>query len=195
MKMIGYARVSTVEQGVHGTSLEEQRRQLLDYGCDEVYQDIVSGATDAARRPGLMAAIGALPVFGGGVLVVVRLDRLARSTRAALSVADTLISYGHALHVCDIGRIDDTSTGRLMLTMLSAMAEFERALIIERTRAGKAAARLKPGFRDGRPPVYDENFRVQAVNLARDYGVSVAARRMGCSRGIIYVWLKQADIL
>ena len=139
---IGYARVSTEEQ-----NLDLQIEALKTTGCEEIFKDRgVSGA--AIERPGLAAAI--TKADKGDVLVVWRLDRLGRSLPHLIEVITGLRERGIGFHSLQ-EQIDTTSAGgRFYFHMLGALAEFERELISERTRAGMASAR-KRGKHIGRP--------------------------------------------
>ncbi len=144
---IGYARVSTDEQ-----DLALQREALSVAGCEVIFEDHGASGADAAR-PGLEEALA--KAEAGDVLVVWRLDRLGRSLGHLIEIIDDL---GHA----DIGfvslfeSLDGTSaSGRLMFHVFGALAEFERALISERTKAGMAAAR-RQGRHLGRPRLLSE---------------------------------------
>jgi DNA invertase Pin-like site-specific DNA recombinase len=175
MAIYGYARVST-----DGQSLAAQDAQLRAAGCVKVFAEKVSGAkTDRAE---LAKALKRLAP--GDVLVVTRLDRLARSTRDLLNTLATISEVGagfKSLH----DQWADTSTphGRLMLTVLGGLAEFERELIRARTGDGRARAMAK-GVRFGRPPALSAHQRREAIDrlaagsaqadLARSYGVSQA---------------------
>ena len=138
---IGYARVSTDKQG-----LAPQQDALRAARCEELHEDIVSGV--AAERPGLAAALGRLRA--GDHLVVVRLDRLGRSLRELIDLVSRLADMG--VHFVSLTEGFDTSTpaGKMLFHVVGAMAELERDLIGERTRAGLNAARAR-GRRGGRP--------------------------------------------
>lgn len=137
---IGYARVSTDDQ-----NLDMQERALREAGVEQLFTDQVSGA--ARSRPGLDAALAALKA--GDTLVVWRLDRLGRSLPHLISVVAQLGERGVEFQSLS-DRVDTTSAqGRLVFHMMGALAEFERALISERTRAGVQAARAR-GVRLGR---------------------------------------------
>lgn len=142
-KTIGYARVSTDEQ-----HLDLQLSALNEYGCAAVYTDKgVSGSR--FDRPGLLQALNALTP--GSTLVVWRLDRLGRSLNQLASLIDAL-SHRKVCVVSMTEYLDTRScSGRFVFHMLSALAEFERGVISERTRAGMAVARAQ-GRRVGRPP-------------------------------------------
>lgn len=139
---IGYARVSTDEQ-----SLDLQRDALAAAGCERVFEDQgVSGV--AAKRPGLDQALAA--VGSGDVLVVWRLDRLGRSLPHLIETVRQLGTKGTGF--ASVSEAIDTTTpgGTLIFHMMGALAQFERALIVERTKAGLAAAK-KRGKAIGRP--------------------------------------------
>lgn len=144
----GYARVSTRGQ-VNGNSLEDQHRQLIDNGCDEVIEERYTGTT--TERPKLEELTGKL--MQGDTLMVTKLDRLARSAVEGAALIKDLTEKGIKVNILNMGEVDDRPQGRLMLHILLAFAEFERDMIVERTQAGKAIARTKAGFREGRPPI------------------------------------------
>jgi DNA invertase Pin-like site-specific DNA recombinase len=125
MNSIGYARVST-----SGQTLDAQLEQLGAAGCELVFKETMSGAR--SDRPELMKALEALAE--GDVLIVTRLDRLARSTRDLLEIVHTIETKGAKLKALTDAWADTTTpTGKLILTVLGGLAEFERSLIAERT--------------------------------------------------------------
>ncbi|MBB2688454.1 UNVERIFIED_ORG: DNA invertase Pin-like site-specific DNA recombinase [Rhizobium etli] len=158
-RLIGYARVSTDEQ-VHDAQLDELRAA----GCDRIHQEHGSGASRA--RPVLTRLLAELSA--GDVLIVVRLDRLARSVSHLLSVIEDLEARG--VHFRSIRDPIDTSTpqGMFSLQVLGAVAQLERALIAERTKAGIKAAKARgklpgnPGLRERRPEA------IKAISQARE---------------------------
>ncbi|WP_454011359.1 recombinase family protein [Aquamicrobium terrae] len=171
--LIGYARVSTDEQ-----NLELQLEALKSAGCGKIYQDAgVSGTV--AIRPGLKKAFAALRE--GDTLVVWRLDRLGRSLGHLIQTIGQLEKQ--SVHFRSLTETIDTSSsgGRLVFHLMGAMAEFEHALISERTRAGMKIARMN-GRPIGRPPVLTSEQREEIRNrlgrgakllrLAESYGVS-----------------------
>ncbi len=175
MTIFGYARVST-----DGQTLASQDAQLHAAGCAKVYSEKASGArTD---RPELAKLLRRLDE--GDVLMVTRLDRLARSTRDLLNILDTVAKTGAGFKsVADAWADITTAHGRLMLTVLGGLAEFERELILARTGEGRKRAKAR-GVRFGRPPVLTVHQRQEAIqrlaegatqaDLARTYGVSQA---------------------
>ena len=154
MPMFGYARVST-----NGKDLSAQDAELRSAGCAKVFKEKVSGAkTD---RPELAKAIRQLEP--GDVLVVTRLDRLARSTRDLLNVLDEIAKRGAGFRSLKDSWADTTSAhGRLMLTILGGLAEFERELIRARTGEGRKRAKAR-GVRFGRPRKLTPHQRQEAL--------------------------------
>ena len=143
MTIYGYARVST-----DGQTLAAQDAQLTAAGCAKIYAERVSGAkTDRAELGKVLKRLQA-----GDVLVVTRLDRLARSTRDLLNILDTIGKAGAGFKsIADAWADTTTPHGRLMLTVLGGLAEFERELILARTSDGRKRAKAR-GVRFERPP-------------------------------------------
>jgi DNA invertase Pin-like site-specific DNA recombinase len=172
MAIIGYARVST-----NGQDLAAQIAELETAGCAKVYREKASGAkTDRAELAKLLGKLEA-----GDVLIVTRLDRLARSTRDLLNVLDAVAKRGAGFRsLKDTWADTTTPLGRLMLTVLGGLAEFERELIRARTGEGRTRAMAK-GVRFGRPRKLDAHQRQEALarlaagetqaDVARTYAV------------------------
>ena len=175
--MIGYARVST-----SGQTLDAQLEQLKDFGCDRVFRETMSGAR--ADRPELKNALATLS--DGDVLVVTRLDRLARSTRDLLDIVHTIETRGAKLKsLADTWADTTTPTGKLILTVLGGLAEFERSLIRERTSEGRDRAR-KAGRHLGRPFKLTPYQRDQALKMRREgQDNAEISRVLGVSRSTI----------
>lgn len=177
MKMIGYARVST-----SGQTLDVQLEQLGAAGCDPVFKETMSGAR--SDRPELKKALAILSE--GDVLIVTRLDRLARSTRDLLDIVHMIETEDAKLKaLADPWADTTTPTGKLILTVLGGLAEFERSLIAERTAEGRARAK-RAGKRLGRPPKLSPHQR-NAVFVMRQEGQDNAeiARTLGVSRSTV----------
>ena len=149
----GYARVSTRQQ-----DLEGQLRQLEEERCDRVYFEKITGTK--SDRPEFQKLLQEIET--GDTLVVTKLDRFARSTQDALNTIKLLFEKGVRINVLNLGIIENTSTGRLIFTIFSAFADFERDLIVERTREGKEIAKQRPGFKEGKP----RKFSQKQINLA-----------------------------
>ena len=140
---LGYARVSTEDQ-----ALDLQRPRLTAAGCEKLFEEKISGAS--RNRPQLEKLMSELRKHD--ILIVTRLDRLARSTAELLAIAERLREKDAGLQSLDEPWVDTTSpSGRMVLTVFAGIAEFERALIRQRTQDGVIDAR-KRGVAFGRPP-------------------------------------------
>ena len=146
----GYARVSTVGQYRDGNSLEDQVIALQNYGCQRIIEEAFSGKT--MERPKFQKLLENLKE--GDTLVVCKLDRFARTAIEGVQTVRELFDRGIRVHILNMGLIENTLTGNLILTVMLAFAEYERGMIVERTQTGKAVARQNPNFKDGRPPKY-----------------------------------------
>ena len=146
----GYARVSTAGQSINGNSLEDQTTALKSYGCQEIVTEAFTGKT--MERPKFQRLLEVLQE--GDTLVVCKLDRFARTAIEGVQVVRELFERGIRVHILNMGLVENTLTGNLILTVMLAFAEYERGIIVERTQAGKAVARQDPSFREGRPKKY-----------------------------------------
>jgi DNA invertase Pin-like site-specific DNA recombinase len=176
---VGYARVSTVDQ-----SPEMQLDALRRAGCGKIYSEKASGAK--ADRPELARVLDDV-LRDGDVLVVWKLDRLARSLKKLITTAEDLAARGVGL-VSLTESIDTTTPGGvLVFHVFGAIAQFERALIKERTAAGLAEARRR-GRKGGRPAAFKAGDITAARALMRDAKLPVreVARRMGVSVATLY---------
>ena len=159
----GYARVST-----DGQSVEARMRQLAKAGCKTVLREVASGAKTDRRQ--LRRALDQLAA--GDVLMVTRLDRLARSTRDLLNTLAAIADKGAGFRALGDAWADTTTAhGRLMLTVLGGLAEFERELIRARTAEGRARAKAN-GVKLGRKPKLTPHQRREAIKR-RDAGEPV----------------------
>ena len=182
--IIGYARVSTIDQD---TALQSDA--LTAAGCERIFEERASGAKE--DRPELMRALDvARP---GDVLVVWKLDRLARSLKQLVLVLDDLNARGIGFR-CLAPAIDTTTPeGRLLYSITGAFAEFERAIIQQRTKAGLKAA-LARGRKGGRPPALSPDDIRDARAMLSDPTISVAqvAERFGVGRTTLYRHVPEA---
>ena len=149
----GYARVSTKGQAKDGNSLEAQEQQLRREGAAVIFIDSFTGTkTDRPEFDKLLAALQA-----GDTLMVTKLDRLARTASKGCELIEKLVDDGIGVNVLNMGKMDNTSTGKLIRHIMFAFAEFERDMIVERTSEGKAIAkRNNPNFREGRPKKFTQ---------------------------------------
>lgn len=156
----GYCRVSTKGQ-LEGNSIEEQINKIKErYSDAEIVVESYSAAKERSIFNTLLKNLKC-----DDILVVTKLDRFCRTTKEGLQYIDQLINNGVKIHILNMGLIEDTPMGRLIVTNLLAFAEFERAMIIERTQSGKAIARQKDDFREGRPKVYSKKQIEHALEL------------------------------
>ena len=176
----GYARMSIKKQ-VHGSSLEDQVKLLRAEGCEMIIQEQYTGMT--TERPQFDVLIRKLQT--GDKLVVTKLDRLARNVVEGIEVVRKLFAMDVKVHVLNIGLLENTAMGNFFLTILLAVAELERNMIIERTQAGKEIARTKNGFKDGRPNKYPQNQIDHAMELLKDYSYNKVERMTGISKSTL----------
>src|SRR6516164_2891547 len=175
--IVGYARVSR-----DGQSLEAQQAALKAAGAERVFSEKVSGArSDRKALAKAMAALGA-----GDILLVTRLDRLARSTRDLLNVLASIAERGAGFRSIADAMIDTTSPhGKLILAVLGALAEFERSMILARTSEGRTRAKAR-GVRFGRPMKLSD-YQIKEALARRASGESLAdiGRSYGVSHSTI----------
>ena len=185
----GYARVSTVHQRKDGNSLEDQRNQLLQEGCDFIIEEQFTGSRmDRPKFKRLCDQLNA-----GDTLVVCKLDRFARTVVEGALTCRELMQRGIRIHILNMGIIEDTPVGRLILTTFLAFAEFERDIIRERTMAGKEVARQRPGYREGRPEIYTEEVRRRTVLIASELSIRMTAKVTGISRSTVQRWVHEVN--
>ncbi|MBW4652488.1 MAG: recombinase family protein [Kaiparowitsia implicata GSE-PSE-MK54-09C] len=183
--MLGYARVSTDDQ-----DLTLQRDHLRAAGCNKLFAEKVSGASRA--RPELERMLDHLRP--GDVVTVTRLDRLARSTRDLLDVAERIRNCGAGLRSLAEPWADTTSpAGRMVMTVFAGIAEFERSLILDRTRTGREAAKAR-GVQFGPRPTLSPAQLDHAKQLIEheERAVSEVADLMGVHRSTLYRALSRA---
>ena len=188
--IIGYARVSTKGQDLYGNSLEGQREALVEAGAAEVVEEAFTGAT--TKRPKFERLLSRLA--SGDTLIVTKLDRFARTTTEGVETIQNLLDRGVAVRVLNMGLIDNTPTGKLILTVMFAFAEFERELIKQRTQEGKAVKRANGTLKEGRPKKTLPDTADEVFELFNDGAItgSEAAQRLGISRSTLYNLLKTA---
>lgn len=185
--LVGYARVSTVEQdaGV-ATQLEELKRA----GCEKVFSEKVSSV--AARRTQLDAALEF--TREGDVLVVTRLDRLARSVADFVRISDALDRKKVSLRVLAMGLDTGNASGRLMLNVLSSVAQFEREVMLERQREGIAKAKAAGKYKGRKPTARAKANDVIARFKAGERAVDIA-KAAGIGRASCYRILSDAGLI
>lgn len=179
----GYARVSTVKQKNEGNSLEGQTAALKEHGAVEIYTDAFTGTK--ADRPNLNRLLPLLKE--GDTLIATKLDRLSRSASQGIALVDDLLSRGVKVHILNMGVIDNTPAGKLIRNIFFAFAEFERDMIVERTQEGKAIAKMRPDFKDGRPRIEPKDTElVITAQQAGEITLKEACETLGMSRSTYY---------
>lgn len=172
----GYARVSTVNQ-----DLDSQLQILKAEGCEMIYSEKFTGTK--ANRPQFQEVLSKLN--DGDTLVVTKLDRLARNIEEGISVIKDLFKRGIRVHVLNVGLLEDTSMGRFFLHTLLAVAELERNMIVERTQEGKAIAKQREDFREGRPKKYGKKQVEHALQLLHDHSYKQVEEITGISKSTL----------
>lgn len=182
---VGYARTSTIEQAA---GFEAQRRELTLQGCEKVFAEQVSSL---AERHQLEAAIEY--VREGDVLVVTKIDRLARSMADLIRLIERIEAKGAGLWIVAMNLDTTTATGKLMLNVLGSVAEFERSLMLERQREGIAKAKAEGKYRGRAKTAQAKNDDVQRLLLAGDSPTEVA-RKVGIGRSSVYRAMSQLGL-
>jgi DNA invertase Pin-like site-specific DNA recombinase len=179
---VGYARTSTVDQLA---GFEAQLKELTAAGCEKIFKEQVSSV---AVRAQLQAAIDFLRE--GDALVITKIDRLARSVADLLTIIQKLEEKKVAVRILNLGINTQTPTGKLMLTVLGGIAQFEREIMLERQREGVAKAKMQGKYK-GRQPISSIR-KKEVIRLATE-GVSKAniARQLKIGEATIYRMLKK----
>lgn len=173
----GYARVSTA-----GQDLESQIEMLKSEGCEKIFSEHFTGTK--ADRPQFQQLLSELKM--NDTLVVTKLDRFARSAEDAIHIIKKLLNDGIKVHVLNMGLVDNTPTGKLILTIMSGFAEFERDMIVQRTQEGKAIAKKNnPDFREGRPKKFGKKTIEHALELLGTHSYNQVAEITGISKSTL----------
>jgi DNA invertase Pin-like site-specific DNA recombinase len=174
---VGYGRTSGLEQHA---GLDAQIRDLKAAGCEKIFSEQVSAV---GKRPQLEAAVDFIKE--GDTLLVTKLDRLARSTQHLLEIAERVKAKGADLSILNLGADTSTATGRLMFTVIGAIACFERELMLERQREGVARAKTEGKYKGRKPTARARSAEVKALKAD---GVRPAdiARQLGIGRASVY---------
>lgn len=183
----GYGRVSSTTRyagGEDGNSLEAQEKKLREAGCHEIVLEAYTGTK--MERPKFTKLVEKLE--SGDTLIVCKLDRFARTASDGVNLIKELLARGVSVHVLNMGLVENTPTGRLILNIMMAFAEYERDMIVERLADGKEEAKAKnPEYREGRK--YVEVPELDAYRRRVDSGdltVKAACTALGISRSKWY---------
>lgn len=181
----GYARVSTKGQAKDGNSLENQIELLKSNGAEKIYSDSFTGTkTD---RPEFNKLLEKLQK--GDTLIVTKLDRFARSMTQGSELVTELINRGIRVNILNIGVMDNTPASKLIRNIFLSFAEFERDMIVERTQEGKAIAKTKEGFKEGRPKKYTDKQLDNALSMLTvnggDRSYNEVAELLGISKSTL----------
>jgi DNA invertase Pin-like site-specific DNA recombinase len=183
--IVGYARTSTIEQTA---GFEAQLRELSAAGCGKLFQEQVSSL---AERKQLTAAMDY--VRENDIFVVTKLDRLARSVADLMTIIQALERKQVGVRILNLGMDTQTPTGKLMLTVLGAIAQFEREMMLERQREGIAKAKSEGRYK-GRKPI-DAQRRKSIFKLAAEGSTRAAiASQLGVGEATVYRILASAKI-
>jgi DNA invertase Pin-like site-specific DNA recombinase len=186
----GYARVSTAAQSRDGNSLEEQVIALQKYGCHKIIEEAFSGKT--MDRPKFQKLLEVLKE--GDTLVVCKLDRFARTAIEGVRTVRELFDRGVRVHILNMGLIENTPTGNLIITVMLGFAEFERGMILERTQNGRAAAKMDPNFKDGRPKKFTpEQLQLGLMLLEQGKSYKQVKELTGISKSTLVRALRDAQ--
>ena len=177
--IVGYARTSTVEQ-VAG--YEAQLAELRAAGCTKIYKEQVS-SVDIAARAEFASALEF--VRDGDVLVVTKLDRLARSMAHLMQIIAELEAKGVSLRILGLGVDTATPTGKLILTVMGGIAQFEREIMLERQREGIAKAKADGRFKGRKPTARAKSDDIKALRASGIMPTEIA-KRLGIGRQSVY---------
>lgn len=184
--IVGYARTSTLDQTA---GLEAQERELAQAGCTKIFVEQVS-SVDVKARTKLAEALEY--VREGDTLVITKLDRLARSVAHLLEVLEAVEAKGASLRILSMGIDTGTATGKLMLTLLGGVAEFERSIMLERQREGIAKAKAAGKYKGRKPTAKAKADEVLGLHREGVGGTEIA-RRVGIGRASVYRILNETS--
>lgn len=180
--IFGYCRVSTKGQAKDGNSLEAQEQEILSrYNDAQIYKEAYTGTT--TDRPVFNDVIQKMKEKD--MLVVSKLDRLARNTEEGIKIVKDLFKKKCSVHVLNVGLLEDTAMGQFFITTLLAVAELERNQIIERCQTGKAIAKLNPDFTEGRPKKFNQKQLDHALDLLIDHSYKDVVQMAGISKSTL----------
>lgn len=176
----GYASVSAKGQ-FEAKSIEEQTKLIKQrYPSAEI---LIEKYVDLKERPLLAELIDKM--YGGDTLVVSKLDRLCSTIKEGITFVEYAIEKNIRVNIINMGMIDATHNGKMILNILYALAEFEKSMIIERTQVGKAIAKTKEGFKEGRPKKFSSNEIDEALDLLKTNSYKLVEEKTGISKSTL----------
>ncbi|MFP3125998.1 recombinase family protein [Ectobacillus funiculus] len=181
----GYARVSTVNQDI-----ESQLQTLENENCDKIYSEKFTRTK--TERPVFTELLEMLKE--GDTLVVTKLDRFARTTEHGIRTVKELFERGVKVHILNMGLVENTPTGRLIFNILSAFAEFERDMIVERTQEGKAIAKQRGDFKEGRPNKFSKKQIEHALEILQNHSYKEVESMTGISKSTLIREKKKREV-
>ena len=173
----GYIRVSSKNQKTEGNSLDAQMAAVRNAGAETIFVETYTGVK--LERPEFTKLLEV--VKPGDMIIVTKMDRLARTVAQATETITSLIDTGIVVYVLNLGILDNSSMSVLVRNLLLSFAQFERDLIIERTQEGRAIARLKPDYKEGRPKKYKKQQIDLALSLLETHSYSQVSLMTGIS--------------
>lgn len=182
----GYARVSTNGQEKNGNSLEAQEATLIEAGATKIYKDTFTGTK--SNRPQLNILLKELEP--GDTLIFTKLDRVARSITQGSKLINELLEKGIKVNILNLGIMDNSASSKLIRSIFLAFSEFERDMIVERTQEGKAIARTKAGFKEGRPKEYTPEQLKTALEYLKTHSYKQTSDAFNISKSTLIRALK-----
>ena len=186
----GYIRVSSKGQARDGNSLEDQEEKVRAAGATVIVKDVYTGTT--INRPALDELVK--EIQPGDTLIVTKLDRIARSVQQGIELIDGMVEKGIKVHVLNLGMMDNTPTGKLIRNVMLCFAEFERDMIMQRTREGKEIARQNPNYHEGPNRKYTDAQIEHALSLLNENSYSEVERMTGISKSTLIRARKSFDL-
>jgi DNA invertase Pin-like site-specific DNA recombinase len=177
--VVGYARTSTLDQTA---GLEAQQRELTEAGCEKLFVEQVS-SVDVKAREKLAEALEF--IREGDTIVVTKLDRIARSVAHLLEILEAIEAKGASLRILAMGIDTGTARGKLILTLLGGVAEFERSIMLERQREGIAKAKAEGKYK-GRSPTAKAKAKEVLAMRADGVGATAIAKQLNIGRASVY---------
>ena len=179
----GYVRVSSKSQAENNSLAEQEQTILEKYPSAEIHREVFTAAKDFNNRQVFNDLIDRLA--DGDCLVVCKMDRFCRNVREGLDIIEHLMDKGIKIDILNLGVIDNTPVGRLTYTILLSFAEFERNMIVERTRAGRELARQKDGYTEGRPKKFNRTQIELAMQLLECHSYKQVSDMTGISKSTL----------